>query len=96
MGEVVNLNVVRRVPIESQTLISFALLREIRNRIDGLASGAGFVHLRDADTGTAISVYVQDGHAVRWVANGPCTESEAFQQACRFEGEMRRQIKPYR
>lgn len=50
MGEVVNLNVVRRVPIESQTLISFALLREIRNRIDGLNSGVGFVHLRDADT----------------------------------------------
>ena len=96
MGEVVNLNVVSRQRLDPPTIMSIPLLRELRRHIDELPTGSGFVHLRDAETGTAVSVYVQNSEPVRWVANGPSTETEAFQQACRFEGELRRLLRLYR
>jgi len=95
MGEVVTLDVVKK-PEPGVHLVSFALMREVNIRLTLQGNKAGYIHLRDAETGTMCSVYADNGSAVKWAMQGPCTEDEAFSLACKFETGMRRILRPYR
>lgn len=89
MGTVTQLFKEKEPALEPIALFSGALIREIGVRI---ARGDTFIHLRDQDTWTAISLYQKEGRVVSWRSRGPCSPGEAQQQAIMFEGEVRTQM----